>query len=139
MKSRIWTCALVAALMALGSSVTLVQGHGRGRNEDKDKDRSEYRYSHHDRDEMTAWYREYRGDLPPGLAKKDRLPPGLERQLRVRGTLPPGLRDQVRPCPRDLVRRLPPPPPGCEHVAIGNSIVLLNRQTFIVLDIFKLF
>ena len=139
MKSRIWTCALVAALIALGSSVTLAQGHGRGRNEDKDKDRSEYRYSRHDRDEMTAWYREYRGDLPPGLAKKDRLPPGLERQLCVRGTLPPGLRDQIQPCPKDLVRRLAPPPPDCEHVAIGSRIILLNRQTFMVLDIFKLF
>jgi hypothetical protein len=42
MKSRIWTCALVAALMALGSIVTLAQGHGRGRNQDKDKGRSEY-------------------------------------------------------------------------------------------------
>ena len=26
--------------------------------------------------------------LPPGLAKRDRLPPGLERQLVVRGFLP---------------------------------------------------
>ncbi len=137
MKSTKWMCALLAALMALGSGVALAQGHGRGR--DKDKDRREYRYSRQDREEMKAWYRGYRGDLPPGLAKKDRLPPGLEKQLRVRGTLPPGLRDQIRPCPEDLVRRLPPPPPDCEHVAIGGRIVLLNRQTFMVLDIFKLF
>ena len=139
MKSRIWTCALVAALMAVCSGVTLAEEHGRARKEDKDKDRREYRYSRHDRDEMAAWYRGYRGDLPPGLAKKDPLPPGIERQLRVRGTLPPGLRDQIRPCPKDLVRRLPPPPPDCEHVTIGNRIVLLNRQTFMVLDAFELF
>jgi len=125
--------------MALGSGVALAQEHGRGRNEDNDKDPREYRYSRHDRDEMAAWYRGNRGDLPPGLAKKDRLPPGLERQLRVRGTLLPGLRDQIRPCPKDLLRRLPPPPPDCEHVAIGSRIVLLNRQTFMVLDVFELF
>ena len=76
--------------------------------------------------------------LEPGLAKRDRLPPGLERQLRVRGTLPPGLRDRIRPCPEGLVRLLPPPPPHCEHVLIGGSIVLLNRNSFVVLDIFHL-
>lgn len=88
---------------------------------------------------MKKWYRGYRGDLPPGLAKKDRLSPGLEKQLRVRGTLPPGLRDYIRPCPEDLLHRLPPPAPDYEHVAIGGRIVLLNRQTSMVLDIFKLF
>jgi len=70
------------------------------------------------------------------LAKRDELPPGLERQLVVRGTLPPGLRKQMRSCPRDLVRLLPPPPPDCRHVVIGGHIVLLNRRTFMVLDIF---
>jgi len=137
MKSRKWMCALVAALIALSCTVTVAKEHGQGRG--KDKEKHEYRYSRRDRDEMRGWYRGYRGDLPPGLAKRDRLPPGLERQLRVRGMLPPGLRDQIRPCPVDLVRMLPPPPPDCEHVAIGGHIVLLNRQTYMVLDIFKLF
>jgi Ni/Co efflux regulator RcnB len=137
MKSRKWMCALVVALMALSSTLTVAKEHGQGRG--KQKEKHEYRYSRRDRNEMRAWYRGYRGDLPPGLAKRDRLPPGLEGQLRVRGTLPPGLRDQIRPCPEDLVRRLPPPPPDYEHVAIGGRIVLLNRQTYMVLDIFKLF
>jgi len=137
MKSRKWMCALVVALMALSSTVILAKQHGQGRG--KDKQKHEYRYSRRDRKEIKAWYRGYRGDLPPGLAKKDRLPPGLERQLRVRGMLPPGLRDQIRPCPEDLVRIVPPPPPDYEHVAIGGRIVLLNRQTYMVLDIFRLF
>jgi len=85
MKSRKWMCALVVALMALSSTVTVAKEHGQGRG--KDKEKHEYRYSRRDRKEIKAWYRGYRGDLPPGLAKKDRLPPGLERQLRVRGTL----------------------------------------------------
>jgi hypothetical protein len=74
--------------------------------------------------------------LPPGLARRDQLPPGLERQLVVRGELPPGLRRKIQRCPEDLERRLPPPPRDCEHVVIGGHIVLLNRKTFVVLDIF---
>jgi hypothetical protein len=41
------------------------------------------------------------------LAKRDRLPPGLERQLVVNGTLPPGL-EKDQPPPR--VEAMFPPP-----------------------------
>jgi hypothetical protein len=58
---------------------------------------------------------------PRGFAKRDQLPPGLERQLRVRGTLPPGLRKKLSPCPEELEGRLPPPPRGCAHVVIGGA------------------
>ena len=74
--------------------------------------------------------------LPPGLAKRDQLPPGLEKQLRLRGTLPPGLRKKMEPCPEELEHRLPPPPTGCAHVVIGGHVVLVNRSTYVVLDIF---
>jgi hypothetical protein len=40
------------------------------------------------------------------------------------------------PCPEELERRLPPPPPDCAHVFIGGHIVLLNRKTEVVVDIF---
>src|SRR5712664_1459940 len=38
--------------------------------------------------------------------------------------------------PVELERRLPPPPPDCERIAIGGHIVLRNRNTKIVVDIF---
>ncbi len=136
MKSKKWMCALGVVLMVFGSALALAKQHGQGRG--KGQEKQAYRYSRHERSEMKAWYRGYRGDLPPGLAKKDRLPPGLEMQLRRNGTLPPGLREYIRPAPPELVRLLPPPPPDCEHVAIGGRIVLLNRQSFMVLDVFKL-
>ena len=90
----------------------------------------------HDRDEMRGWYDGHENNLPPGLAKKDRLPPGLEKQLVRRGTLPPGLQKKVQPVPVDLERRLPPPPPECANVLVGGHIVLLNRRTNVVVDIF---
>ena len=114
-------------------------GHGNGhaygheKHDHDDDDRAYYR--DHDRD-LHDWYRAHYSNLPPGLAKKDRLPPGLERQLIVRGTLPPGLRREMHPCPVEVVRYLPPPPPGYMHTVIGGHIVLVNRKTFFVLDVF---
>ncbi|MHB8411727.1 MAG: hypothetical protein ACYDDI_07235 [Candidatus Acidiferrales bacterium] len=87
---------------------------------------------------MHQWYREHedRDDLPPGLEKRDQLPPGLERELVIRGELPPGLRRRIHRVPEDLERELPPPPRDCENVVIGGHIVLWNRRTNIVVDIF---
>jgi hypothetical protein len=104
------------------------------RREDRREDRRYYR--DHDR-ELRDWYRVHYDNLPPGLAKRDRLPPGLERQLVLRGTLPPGLRRQMHPCPVEVVRYLPPPPVGYMHTIIGGHIVLVNRSTFFVLDIYN--
>jgi hypothetical protein len=82
------------------------------------------------------WYHENNGHLPPGRAKKDQLPPGLEKQLVRRGSLPPGLQKRMQPCPVELERRLPPPPPDCFNVLIGGHVVLLNGKTNIVVDMF---
>jgi hypothetical protein len=88
---------------------------------------------------MTAtargWYNEHESNLPPGLAKKDRLPPGLEKHLIRGGSLPPGLQKRLQPCPEELARRLPPPPPECAHVLVAGHIVLLNRRTNVILDV----
>jgi Ni/Co efflux regulator RcnB len=113
-------------------------GHGHAYGHDKDKhDRDDERgyYRDHDRD-LRGWYAGHRDHLPPGLAKRDELPPGLERQLVVRGTLPPGLRERMHPCPVEVERYLPPPPEGYMHTVIGGHIVLVNRRTFFVLDVF---
>jgi hypothetical protein len=71
------------------------------------------------------------------LAKRDRLPPGLERQLVVNGTLPPGLqKKKIQPVPVDLERILPPPPPNFRHVVIGGNLVLVNRSNFQIASVF---
>jgi len=137
MLSKRWLCAATTVLFAL-PSLALAEGHGHGKHDRDDDDRDRHYYSDHDRDYMRGWYHEHDGGehLPPGLAKRDQLPPGLERQLRVRGTLPPGLRKKMMPCPDEFERRLPPPPPGCAHVLIGGHVVLVNRSSYVVLDIF---
>ena len=144
MKLRKWIAGCAAALIALSVIAIPARAQGRGRGHDDDEkhgrghnkeEKRDYRYSDRDRD-IRDWYRGHQNNLPPGLAKRDRLPPGLERQLRVRGTLPPGLRDKIQPAPEEFVQRLPPPPPDCEHVFIGGHLVLLNRKTSVVIDIF---
>jgi hypothetical protein len=148
MRSRRWFCACAVGMLAMAGDFALGQGKGRGKGHKKDRDdedddrngredRGDY-YRDRDREEMRHWYAEHREGLPPGLAKRDQLPPGLEKQLVRRGTLPPGLQKRIQPCPPDLEQRLPPPPPDCAHVVIGGHIVLMNRRTNVVLDIFHL-
>ncbi|MBF8270886.1 MAG: hypothetical protein HW386_2595 [Gammaproteobacteria bacterium] len=73
-------------------------------------------------------------DLPPGLAKKDKLPPGLEKQLQKNGTLPPGL--AKRNLPPDLEQQLPPPPKGYERQIVEDAtIVLVNIATGLIADV----
>jgi hypothetical protein len=78
-----------------------------------------------------------RGGLPPGLAKKDRLPPGLERQLQRNGTLPAGLQKRVQPLPGSCTARLPRLPRDWDRVVLGGRIILLDPQRRIV-DLFWL-
>jgi hypothetical protein len=144
MKSKRWMCACATTLFFCTSGFALAQGRGH----DKDKrgdddnqgakhdDHGDHFYSDHDHDDMRNWYVAHQKHLPPGLAKKDQLPPGLERQLVVHGTLPPGLRSNIEPCPPELVRELPPPPPDYQHVIISGHIVLLNRKNFMIGDVF---
>jgi len=129
----------VLGILTLSCNFALAQGHGHGKGHNKhgdDDDQGEHFYNDHDREAMRGWYDSHQSNLPPGLAKRDQLPPGLEKQLARRGTLPPGLQKRLQPCPEELERRLPPPPPDCAHVLIGGHIVLLNRRTNVVVDIF---
>ena len=140
MQSKWWIGVTIClALLVPGLRADDEHGHGHGKKHGRDHDEhgDRHYYREHDR-EIHEWYRGQGDHLPPGLAKRDRLPPGLERQLRVRGTLPPGLRKKMYPCPRDLEYRLPPPPPGYGHFLIGGNVVLINRSTYMVLDIFHM-
>lgn len=77
-----------------------------------------------------------RSDLPPGLAKRDRLPPGLERQLQRNGTLPPGLQKRVQPLPGVCTARLPRLRPDWVRVVLGGRIILDPTQR--IADLFSL-
>src|SRR5215472_11031890 len=139
------SAVVFSALLVSGNSVLAQgnsQGHGHGKGHEKHADADNqgnhegYGYEQNEH-AIRTWYAENQGNLPPGLAKKDRLPPGLEKQLVRKGTLPPGLQKRIYPCPIELERQLPPPPPETRHVLVGGNIVLLNRKTNVVVDIFS--
>lgn len=147
---RAGACVLLA--VALSTTIALAQGNGYGHDKhDRDGDDRAYdrgdhghghghghgreRYADHDGD-IREWYRAHYDHLPRGLAERDRLPPGLERQLVVNGTLPPGLQRRMQPCPRELEVMLPPPPPNYVHVVIGGNLVLYNRANLQIADVF---
>lgn len=142
MKSAKWMLGGALALCFVSGQYAMAQGNsqghgnGKGHNKHDEDDQNEDRgyYYGHDK-EIHSWYSGHTGNLPPGLAKKDQLPPGLEKQLVRRGTLPPGLQKRIEPCPPGLEHYLPPPPPDCANVLIGGHIVLLNRKTNMVLDL----
>ncbi|MEO6119619.1 MAG: hypothetical protein ABIP12_02930 [Terriglobales bacterium] len=94
-------------------------------------------FSAADRDEITRCYTGGRSGLPPGLAKKNRLPPGLERQLQKNGKLPPGLQKKVRPLSADCQTRLPNMPGGWGRVVLNDRVMVLDPVQTIV-DIFRM-
>ena len=72
--------------------------------------------------------------LPPGLAKRQHLPPGLQKQIVRNGTLPPGL--AKRGLPSDL-RGLLPYHKGRGYRVVGTDIVLIETATNLILDVMK--
>ena len=76
-------------------------------------------------------------NLPPGLAKRDRLPPGLERQLQRNGTLPPGLQKRVQPLPYALEQQLPAVLIGMRRVVLAGHVILLDEGTARIVDLIR--
>jgi len=93
-------------------------------------------FSNRDRRLIYDYYHPRRR-LPPGLARKERLPPGLEKQLVRRGTLPPGLSGQY--LPYELERHLSPLPQGYLRLRIGGDVVLFNQKTRVILDLMHIY
>ena len=106
---------------------------GKDKNKDKDKDgKKDGRAAviAVDRDGHLRVIREYAhgGSLPPGLAKRQALPPGLREQLRETGQLPPGLQKRLVLVPVSLGRR-------CRRcrlttaVFAGDDLLVIDSRT----------
>lgn len=86
---------------------------------------------------ITDWFRTNRSNLPPGLAKRETLPPGLEKQLQKNGKLPPGLEKKVVALPIELERQLSPIPTGYRRVVIGGNVITMEPVTGVIYDIIR--
>jgi hypothetical protein len=72
------------------------------------------------------------GALPPGLAKKGTLSPGLAGQLQRNGTLPTGVTKHE--LPDDLLAQLQPRPAEYEFIVVDDRVLLIQTATNLILD-----
>ncbi len=79
------------------------------------------------------YYAKTKKTLPPGLAKKSQLPPGLQKQLVRNGKLPPGL--EKRSLPFELEKKLSPLPKGYVRLKVGENVLILKTNTDTIADI----
>lgn len=148
MKRTVFYTAFSILALTILVNLAWAQGQGRGRGGQQqeqsagDKVRevlpaSEPVFSTQERTVITRWFTTNRSNLPPGLAKRETLPPGLERQLRQRGTLPPGLQSKIQPLPVELERQLPALPTGYRRVVIAGNVIVMNPTTGLIYDIVR--
>ncbi|MGH9786577.1 MAG: hypothetical protein ACRD88_20600 [Terriglobia bacterium] len=142
--ARFAATAVAALVMVSGLAWAQGQGRGRGGQEQSAGDKvrevlppSEPVFTTAERTVITRWFTTNRSNLPPGLAKRETLPPGLERQLRERGTLPPGLQSKIQPLPVALERQLSVLPTGYRRVVIAGNVIVMNPATGLIYDIVR--
>jgi hypothetical protein len=95
-----------------------------------------------DRDGHVRVIRDFaRRGLPPGLAKRETLPPGLRRQIRERGSLPPGLEKRLVPVPNEWSSRLPSIGRYQRRYFAGDDLIVVdtraNRIAAYIADILR--
>ena len=144
MKSRLVIAACVATSLGLSGGLLLAQKVGQEAKKKTAGEKirevlppAEVVFTEEERVVVKNWFRDHRTGLPPGLAKRDRLPPGLEKQLRERGKLPPGLQKKIQPLPVELERQLRRLPTGYCRVVIAGNVILMNEKTAVIYYIIR--
>jgi hypothetical protein len=142
----------ILTLLFLTAAVVAAQGQAQSKGKGKGKQAGSTAsgtaatvsvvFSSGDRATIQQWIQRMPpANLPPGLAKRGDLPPGLQKQLQRNGTLPPGLQKKISPFPADLSRRLGPLPGncGCERIFLDGRAMIIARATSAILDVISLF
>ena len=136
----------ILTLLFLTAAVVAAQGQSQGKGKGKQAGSTasgtaatvSVVFSSGDRATIQQWIQGMPpANLPPGLAKRGDLPPGLQKQLQKNGQLPPGLQKRVEPLPVELSRQLPPLPEHWERVVVERDVILLDRRTNRILDIIE--
>lgn len=126
----------LSALLAVAAVAGLPGCHphyGDVRVQDRDYD---VRVAFTDRDRVIIrdYYRDY-SRLPPGLAKKGKIPPGHAFKMRRNDGIP---RDVMwENLPPDVERRLSRLPEGYARIVIGADVAIMNTRTRVVVDLLE--
>ena len=136
---------LLAALLACTGPALAGHGKDKGKKDKDPESAAEYapgkdkQFSDEDAGKLRSYYRsnpESRKQLPPGLAKKDKLPPGWQKKLAVGERVPDDVWAHRVPVPREIT--LGDTPAGTINVRINDRIVRVAERTREVLDILNL-
>ena len=149
MAKHLAIASAMLALMVMATTVALAQGQGNAKSKEAQKEQtagdkvrsvlpaSEPVFSTQEITLIQGWFRTNRSGLPPGLAKRETLPPGLEKQLQPKGTLPPGLQKKIQPLPFELERQLTVLSTGYRRVVVAGNVILMNPTTGLIYDIVR--
>ncbi|HUS24249.1 MAG TPA: hypothetical protein VM369_04825 [Candidatus Binatia bacterium] len=141
---------IAAALAFLLAAAPAFAGHGKSHGHDHDQDGQESKHASHEhgktfhddeRAEIERFYETHPGErdqLPPGLAKKGKVPPGWRKKLARGQRVSDDLWELRLPLPHDILVKLPPPPPGVVIVRIHDQVVRAIERTHEVLDVLGL-
>jgi hypothetical protein len=133
---------LVVVSMATGASAEGILG--RSRSIDKEPAAKAVRsvsivvgFGVEERRYILDWFHDSNNlkGLPPGLANREHLPPGLQKQLEKNGKLPVGLEGKLQPLPVVLESILPQLPVGNRRIVVGDNVILLDESTSFIVDI----
>lgn len=107
-----------------------------GRFDDRGTRSEDFRFSDDSRRIIFDYYgaQARGGHCPPGLAKKHNgcQPPGQAKKWQRGRPLPADLR--YHELPRDILMRLPPPPPQHRYVQVAGDILMIAVGTSMVVD-----
>ena len=132
----------VLALAFAAPAIAGDAGKGKGKGKGKDKSAAEHahgkpEFSNSERDTIHGYYSANpgaRSQLPPGLAKQNKIPPGWQKKIGRGQRIPDDIWAFRVPLPPDIVVKLPPPPPGVIHVRIEDHVLKVIEKTHEVLD-----
>lgn len=136
--------SIVLAALALALAPAAMADKGGGKGKDKEHSAAEHapgkggkKFSGGERDQIRAYYDANpaaRSQLPPGLAKKGKIPPGWQKKIAVGQRIPDDIWAHRVPLPHEILKQLPPPPPGVIHVRIEDHVFKVIEKTHEVLD-----
>lgn len=117
-------------------------GHGKGPADRAPSAASPARgFSDAEREDIESYFAKHpekRRELPPGLAKKGKIPKGWRKKLAVGNTVPDDAWERRVPLPDDVRRKLPPLPEDVVLVRIEDRVVKVRERTREILGVLGL-
>lgn len=98
---------------------------------ERHQERERYHISTREQSYIRDWYSR---NLPPGLAKQGKIPPGHAKRLQ-RGSPWPPRGVEYEPLPRALVRDLSPLPDHMRYYRVGTDVVIADMAGEVVSDV----